>query len=359
MAPETNSEPDQADTPAERERERAHGLRPTMRDVAGLADVSLSTVSRVVSGIQVAPELAERVTRAIAMLGYRHNAVAGNLRRSSRLSASIGVIFEDVSNPFFSAIYRGAEDVARNRSVFIFGGSSDEEPLQERQLADAFLARQVDGLVIVPASGDHSYLAHDARAGVPLVFVDRPPRFLDADTVLSDNGGGARTAVSYLLDAGHRRVAFIGDSAEIFTGAERLKGYRRALADHGVPPDDALIRHVGFRAADAEATTEALLAGAAPPTALFTAQNLITVAALRVLHRLGLERLVALAGFDDVPLADIVNPSVTVVAQDPYEMGRQAAELLFSRLDGHNGPSRRLILPTTLVERDSGRIRLR
>jgi LacI family transcriptional regulator len=327
-----------------------------MRDVAGLADVSLSTVSRVVRGQQVAPELAERVSRAVAMLGYRHNVVAGNLRRASRLSASIGVIFEDMSNPFFSAIYRGAEDVARERLVFVLGGSSDKNPDQERQLADAFLARQVDGLIIVPAFADHNYLAAEARAGVPLVFVDRPPRFLDADTVLSDNVGGARTAVSYLLDAGHRRVAFIGDSPEIFTSAERLTGYRLALADHGIKTDPALIRHVGFRAAVAETATEALLADPEPPTALFTAQNLITVAALRWLHRAGLERSVALAAFDDVPLADVVKPSVTVVAQDPYEMGRRAAELLFSRLDGHQGPSRRLVLPTTLVERESGRI---
>ena len=329
-----------------------------MRDVARMADVSLSTVSRVVSGRQVAPELAVRVTRAVELLGYRHNAVAGNLRSASGASSSIGVIFEDVSNPFFSAIFRGAEDVARQRAVFTFAGSSDEDPQRERQLAEAFLARRVDGLLIVPASSDHSYLIRDIQAGLALVFVDRPPQFLDADAVFSDNAGGARMAVSYLLDGGHRRIGFIGDDPGIFTGAQRLEGYRLALAERGIPVDPALIRHVGFRAPDAEAVTEALLTGPSAPTALFTAQNLITVGALRTLHRLELQHEVPLVSFDDVPLGDIVEPGVTAVMQDPYAMGREAAELLFSRLDGYDGPSRRRVLETKLVERGSGRIPL-
>jgi LacI family transcriptional regulator len=327
-----------------------------MRDVARMADVSLSTVSRVVSGRQVAPEMARRVTRAVELLGYRHDAVAGSLRNARRSSASIGLIVEDVSNPFFAAIYRGAEDAARERAMLTFAGSSDEQPQQERQLAEAFLVRRVDGLIIAPASSDHSYLARDVHAGLALVFVDRPPQFIDADAVLTDNVGGARAAVSHLLAAGHRRVAFIGDDSEIFTGAQRLEGYRLALSERGIPADPALIRHVSFRATDAVAVTESLLSMPAPPTALFTAQNLITVEAMRRLHQLELHRSVAHVGFDDVPLADVVEPGVTVVAQDPYAMGRRAAELLFSRLDGYAGPSRRVVLPVSLVERGSGRI---
>jgi LacI family transcriptional regulator len=327
-----------------------------MRDVARMADVSLSTVSRVVSGKQVAPELAERVRRAVDMLGYRHDEVAGSLRRSSRSSSSIGLILEDMGNPFFAAIYRGAEDAARRKAVFTFAGSSDEDADQERQLAEAFLARRVDGLIVAPASSDHSYLSRDVGAGLALVFVDRPPRFIDADTVLTDNIAGARMATSYLLDAGHQRIGYVGDDPEIFTGAQRLEGYRLALGDRGLPFDPALVRHGSFRAAEAGQLTASLLRAAEPPTAIFTAQNLITIAALRTLHELGLQHAVAHVGFDDVPLGDVIEPAVTVVAQDPYEMGRQAAELLFSRLDGHTGPSRRVLLPTRLVERASGRI---
>ena len=331
--------------------------RPTMRDVAALAGVSLSTVSRVVSGSQqVDPELAVKVEKAVEMLGYRHNLAAGNLRRADGLSASVGLVFEDVSNPFFSAVHRGVEDVARTRSVLTFAGSSDEDPARERELTEAFLARRVDGLVIVPASNDHSYLARDVAAGIALVFVDRPPRFIDADAVMSDNAGGARAAVAHLAKAGHRRIAFVGDRPDIFTAAERLQGYREALAQHGGEQHDALVRHPAFRAVDVDSTVRDLLASAEPPTALFTAQNLITLAALRTLHELGLQHTVALVGFDDIPLASLLQPGVTVVAQDPYALGKHAAELLFSRLDGYRGPSRRELLPTTLIARGSGEI---
>jgi LacI family transcriptional regulator len=327
-----------------------------MRDVARVAGVSLSTVSRVVNGSPVAEDLARRVVDAVELLGYRHNVVAGSLRSARGLSASIGVVFEDVSNPFFSAIHRGAEDVARSRSVFTFAGSSDEDAARERQLAEAFLARGVDGLVVVPAAGDHSYLLRDVRAGVALVFVDRPPRFLDADTVLSDNEGGAYAATAQLIAAGHRRIGFLGDSPEIHTAAERLAGYQRALAEHGLGLDPQLVRHPAFRAVDAAAVTRELLELPEPPTALFSAQNLISAAVLRTLHELGLAQTVAVAGFDDILLADVVDPGLTVVAQDSYAMGREAAALLFSRLDGYDGPSRRVVLPTRLIERASSRI---
>jgi LacI family transcriptional regulator len=331
--------------------------RPTMREVAALAGVSLSTVSRVVNGSPpVAPDLARKVERAIEMLGYRHNLAAGTLRRADGLSATIGLVFEDVSNPFFSAIHRGVEDIASTRSVLTLAGSSDEEPTRERELTEALLARRVDGLIIVPASGDHSHLARDVAAGVALVFVDRPPRFIDADSVVSDNVGGARTAVSHLIAAGHRRIGFLGDQPQIFTATERLRGYREALAQHGIPEEPELIRHPAFRAAGADAATAELLDGPDPPTALFTAQNLITLGALRTLHQLGRQDSVALVGFDDLPLADVVKPAVSVVAQDPYAMGRRAAELVFSRLDGYDGPSRHAVLPTPLIQRGSGEI---
>jgi LacI family transcriptional regulator len=331
--------------------------RPTMRDVAALAGVSLSTVSRVVAGNQhVDPDLALKVEKAVEMLGYRHNLAAGNLRRADGLSASIGLVFEDVSNPFFSAVHRGVEDVARARSVLTFAGSSDEDATRERELTEAFLGRRVDGLVIVPTSADHSYLMREVAAGMALVFVDRIPRFIDADAVVSDNAGGARAAVAHLAEAGHRRIAFLGDRPDIFTAAERLRGYRDAIAELGGERDDGLVHHPAFRAVDVDATVRALLSGPSPPTALFTAQNLITLATLRTLHELGVQHEIAVVGFDDIPLAELLQPGVTVVAQDPYAIGRRAAELLFSRLDGYHGPSRREVLPTTLITRGSGEI---
>jgi LacI family transcriptional regulator len=337
--------------------ERRGARRPTMREVAAVAGVSLSTVSRVVNGGEgVRADLAVRVREAVELLGYRHNLTASALRRADGQSASIGLIVEDVSNPFFGAVHRGVEDAARARGVLTLVGSSDEEPERERELAEAFGGRGVDGLILATAVADSSYLMRERAAGVALVFVDRPPRFLDADTVVTDNAGGARDAVEHLLEHGHRRIGFLGDRPDVHTAAERLRGYRETLARHGVEEELDLIRHPQFRGVDAYETTYELLSGNDPPTALFTSQNLITIGAVRALHSLGLHERVALVGFDDIVLADAVSPGLTVVAQDPGGLGRAAAELLFERLDGFDGPSRRVELPTRLIARGSGEL---
>src|SRR3954453_20619747 len=186
------------------------GRRPTMKDVAALAGVSLSTVSRVVNGSPpVAPKLAIKVQQAVALLGYRHNHAAGTLRRADGVSRTIGLIFEDVANPFFSAIHRGVEEIARARDVVAFAGSSDEQAERERELTDALLARRVDGLILAPTATDHTHLRRDVAGGLAVVFVDRPPTSLEADCVISDNRGGAERAVMHLITHGHRRIAFL------------------------------------------------------------------------------------------------------------------------------------------------------
>ena len=331
--------------------------RPTMREVATLAGVSLATVSRVINSEgRVRPDLAERVHKAVGLLGYRRDLAATNLRRADRQSASIGLVFDDVANPFHAAVLRGVETVARTRGVLPLVGSSDEDASRERELAEAFLSRRVDGLIVVPAGGDHSYLRADRDAGVALVFVDRPPAFIDADSVLSDNAGGALAATEHLIAAGHRRIGFLGDQSRIFTAAERLRGYREALARHRIAFDEELVRMELHSSAAASAAVADLLELGDPPTALFTAQNLITIGAVERLRALDAHHSVALVGFDDLPLADAVEPGLTVVAQDAGQLGRLTAELLFERLDGDAGPTRQVVVPTTLIERGSGEL---
>jgi LacI family transcriptional regulator len=327
-----------------------------MKDVAGLAGVSVATVSRVVNGDDVRPDLAARVADAIDVLGYRRDLTARNLRRADRHSASIGLVFEDVSNPFFSSVQRGIEDVAGARGTLAFAGSCDEEPERERWLVEAFAARGVDGLVVVPCSGDHSYFQREIRNGTAVVFVDRPPRFLDADAVVSYNAGGAKEGVAHLVAAGHRRIAFLGDRPEIFTAEDRRRGYRTALAEAGVSPDPSLERMGLADSETAQAAALDLLTAKERPTAIFAGQNLIAIGAVRALRMLGRQHEIALVGFDDVMLGDLLDPGITVIAQDPYALGRQAAELLFSRMDGHEGPGRSVVLPTRLVARGSGEI---
>ncbi len=332
--------------------------RPTMKDVAALAGVSLSTVSRVVNGDPVQVDRARRVRRAVELLGYRRDLTASLLRRADRTSASLGLLVADVANPFFASVIRGVEQVTRAREVLAFVASSDEDPDRERELARALAARGVDGLIVVPTGTDHSYLLREREAGLALVFVDRPPGYLPADTALSDNAAAARSAVAHLTARGHRRIAFLGGPALLFTAAERFRGYQEDLAASGVPVDPTLV-HRGLADSDAAAAaTRALLTRPEPPTALVAGQNLLTVGAVRALRELGQQSRIALVGIDDVLLADVVDPGITVVAQQPVTLGRRAAELLFARLDGDDAPPRCVTVPTTLIPRGSGELPL-
>jgi LacI family transcriptional regulator len=333
------------------------GRRPTMRDVAARAGVSLKTVSRVVNEeAGVSSVLSRRVRLAIDELAFKPNAGARTLRRTDRRTASIALLLENVSNPYSAAVQRAVEDVALPRGVVVFSASLDEDPARERALAREFGARHADGLIIAPAGDDQSHLAAELRTGTAIVCVDREARNLPVDSVVTTNALGAAEAVRHLAAAGHRRIAFLGDRPTIATARQRLEGYRDALRELGLPLDPTLIVSDLRSPTLADGAVTALLGRPDPPTALFTAQNLITLAALRTLHELELQHTVALVSFDDIGLGDLLKPGVTVVAQDPYALGKHAAELLFSRLDGYRGPSRREVLPTTLIARGSGEI---
>jgi LacI family transcriptional regulator len=328
-----------------------------MRDVAALAGVSLKTVSRVINGAPtVDPVLAAQVRRAATQLNYQPNLTASSLRRGDRRSLTIGLMLEDVANPFSASLYRSAENVARIRGVGVLAGSLDEDPGRERELAAALFLRRVDGLIIVPAGKDHSYLRHEQGMGTALVFVDRPPQFLAADSVVSGNRDGAAAAVRHLIARGHQQIAYLGDLTSIGTARDRFGGYQEVLRQAGLSVDPGLIRHDLHTIAAAEAAAAGLLARPQPPTALFSGQNLVTIGVVRALRAAGLQHRVALAGFDDFTLADLLDPPVTVVAQDPARMGTLAAELLFRRIDGDESPPQEHVLPTRLIQRGSGEI---
>jgi LacI family transcriptional regulator len=266
------------------------------------------------------------------------------------------MLVEDAANPFSAALMRTVENVARDRGVLVLFSSLDEDTAREREVTGALIDRRVDGLLIVPAGRDHSYLIKERAAGTCLVFLDREPRQLDADAVVSDNRTGAVNAVNHLLAAGHRRIGYLGDRLSIPTAAQRHEGYRHALEMARIPVDEQIIWHeASSEEAAIEATTR-LLRLADAPTALFTGQNLVTIGASRALRALDLQEHVAMVGFDDFPLADMLRPGITVVAQDIATMGSLAAEILFRRLDGDQSPARTDVVPTRLIPRGSGEI---
>jgi LacI family transcriptional regulator len=302
----------------------------------------------------VRPTTAARVEAAIAQLGFARNDVARSLR-DGRANA-LGLVIEDVANPFYSAIARTVEDVAHARNHILITGSCEEDADRERELVLRLLRRSVDALLIVPAGGDHRYLQPELDDGTPIVFLDRPPGGVEADTVLLDNVGGARAAVEHLLAHGHERIAYVGDKPPLHTAAERLAGYRAALRDAGLPADDELVSAGSHDAASAERAVRDLLAlpAARRPTALFTANNRNTVGALRAL-RDG-DGTVALVGFDDFELADMLPVPVSVVGHDPAEMGRIGAEMAYLRLDGDDGAPQQRMIECSVIARGSGEL---
>lgn len=330
-----------------------YGNRPTMKDVAARAGVGLKTVSRVVNGeAGVSPDTERRVQDAIAALGFRRNDSARILRKGR--TASIGLVLEDLADPFYAPLSRAVEEVARAHGALLINGSSAEDPVREQELVLALCARRVDGLVIVPASEDHRYLEPEIAAGIATVFVDRPPGRIEADRVLTDSFAGAREGVAHLIAHGHRRIGFIGDQPKIHTASERLRGYRAAMADAGLEVHPSWLALGDTDPERVRADAGRMLGGPEPVTALFAGNNRVTVTAVRVLA--SWDRPVALVGFDDFELADLLSPAVTVVAQDPAQLGRRAADLLFRRLDGVAEPPRLVTQPTRLIARGSGEL---
>jgi len=328
-----------------------------MREVARLAGVSIKTVSRVINGeTTVDLELAARVQRAARALDYRPNLTARNLRSSDGRTRTIGVLLENVANPFSSAIHRAIEDSAGARGFAVFAGSLDENPVRERTLALALVSRQVDGLIVMPSGDDQSYLAGEQQAGLKLVFVDRSPRGLVADAIVSDNVAGAMEGVRHLIAHGHQRIAFLGDRRIIQTATQRFEGYRAALLDAGLPLDDQLIRWELHDEDSAQQAVEQLIL-AHGPSALFASQNLVTAGAIRALRTLGRQHEIALVGLDDFMLADLLEPAVTVMSQDPSRIGTLACELLFKRMDGDDSRPHTRLVDMTLRVRGSGEIR--
>ena len=256
----------------------SRGRRPTLRDVAQLAGVSFKTVSRVVNAEPgVSPVMAERVREAVAELGYRPDPAASSLRRADGRTMTIAVILEDLANPFPAALHSAVVGAMRAREVLVLSATSGESPEDERDVFMAFADRRVDGHVLMPTSADHAWM-HSERIGARhVVMVDRPAPGFAADVVTTDHRGGAEQATAHLARHGHRRIAFLGDLPAIWTAAERHAGYQDALQAAGLPRDERLER-AGLRDSTqaCEAVVE-LLTGPDPPTAIFAAQNLLTI----------------------------------------------------------------------------------
>jgi DNA-binding LacI/PurR family transcriptional regulator len=327
---------------------------PTIYEVASHARVSAATVSRVLSGAKfVSGELATRVWDAVRELEYRPNHVARNLR--ARASSTIGVVIPDIQNPFFTSVVRGIEDALQVEKFTLLLANSDGDPARERVCLETLCAEDVAGLVFVPCNAEPEAYEYLARQGVPVVAVDRSPVGLNVDLVAVTNHEGALGAVRHLAKLGRRRIALVGGPASANVALEREHGYRQGLEEAGLPFVPALVARADFREEGGYRAMQSLLARRPLPDAVFVANNLMAMGALRAIGAASL-RLpddVALVSFDDIPWGARVDPPLTAVAQPTYDLGVSAARVLLDRIREPHRPVRRIALQTTLVVRRS------
>ena len=328
--------------------------KPTMNDVARVAGVGTMTVSRVLNGsANVTEETAERVYRAIEKLGYRPNEMARALR--SLKSRTIGLIVPYLYDPFFATCAHAVNTVAREHGYSVILTTSNEDPAAEYTEAQSMLQRHVEGLVIIPADIRKSRVNQSDFAGTHIVTLDRPVHDERIDSVQVQNQSGARRAVQHLIQQhGHKRVLFLGFNKNLYTVHARFEGYRRAMLEKRLDPEST------FDCSSEEVTAELVsnyLRSKNPPTAFFTANNLTTRYVLRALLENGIRvpEEIALIGFDDFELAEILHPTLTVVRQPASELGRVAANLLFDRIKRGEFPEEgtKIVLPVELVIRRS------
>lgn len=327
----------------------------TVKDVAQAAGVSQATAARALGGYGYVSAPSRRaIEDAARRLGYRRHAVAQAL--ASNVTHTVGLVVSDIENPFFAAVARGLSDVLEAEDYTILLANSDEDLEREERLVEAFRSRRVDGLAVAPSVGSSiPHLTDLVSADVPLVLFDRPVRGLKADVVLVDNRQGARTAVEHLLRLGHTRIGLVSDPPEIASSAERIQGYRAALEEAGLPVDERLIALTGSTQADGYSGARALMEARRRPSAIFTANNMMSVGTLLALRDLGLRIPddVALVGFDDLEWTTLIEPPLTVVRQPVQEIGRQTAERLLARMRGDDSQPRRIRLATEFVIRGS------
>jgi LacI family transcriptional regulator len=322
-----------------------------MREVAARAGVSAKTVSRVMNHDRyVSDDVRARVEQAISDLQYVPNALARTFRAGR--DTAIGMAVPELSDPFFATMTEAVIRVAREHQAAVLVSSLGDDPAGERPAVEALLGRQVAGLIATPVATDQSYL-QTWQPRTAMVFVDRVPAGIKCDSVVEDDRGGARSATAHLIEHGHRRIGFIGDTPAVFTTARRVEGYEAALGAAGLDVDPDLMSLGVGATVDAEVAVRRLLDAPDPPTAIFSSNARCSIAVLPVLQELNRTD-IAFMSFGDFPLAGILTPAISVVDQDPAELGEVAATRLFERMENPNRRlKRQIVLPTRLVTRAS------
>lgn len=303
----------------------------TIKEVAKKAGVSVGTVSNVLRGSnKVAADLRDRVDRTIALMDYHPNHAARSLKTSQ--THLLGMVISDLTNPFFPQLARGAEDAAIKQGYLVIALNSDDQLDREKRILSALRSRRVDGilLVVAPNGGDNTHIQAVIASKIPLVCLDRVPEGISVSSVATDALAGTEMCLRHLIAIGHRRIAMIGGELELQTAQHRLQGYKNMLAEAKIAIEPGLILTGDFRTASGYLLTKQLLLSGRNPSAIFVANGMMALGALRAIKELGRQCPgdIALAVFDDVPGNGSFTPEVTAVVQPAYQIGYQGVELL-------------------------------
>jgi LacI family transcriptional regulator len=335
----------------------------TIKDVALKAGVSTATVSHVVNESRaVTPETRKKVRQAIKELKYRPDGVARSLRVSQ--TGTIAVLIADVTNPFFAEFVRGVEDAAHQRDerYNLLLCNTEENTSLERRAVDLVLERRIDGIVIAPTGGNEAMIRELVEEGLPIVFGDRVLKGVVADSVVSNNYEAAAELTRHLINLGHRRIGLFEANLAASAIHDRIAGFGTEMAKAGLPIDPSLIVNSPSNIPAAVLAGRKLLDLDRRPDAVFCTNNFMTLGMIQAMLEGGLQcpEDMAVVGFDDFPWAAAFRPRLTVISQPAYEIGREAAMLLFDRISGRrSGPTVQMVLNATLIVRDSCGVNLR
>jgi LacI family transcriptional regulator/LacI family repressor for deo operon, udp, cdd, tsx, nupC, and nupG len=328
----------------------------SLKKVAARANVSISTCSRVINGnLRVDPEARQRVEKAIRELDYVPNRVAQRLRSTNARKRLVGLVLPDIQNPFYVDVIRGVEACAYEKNFAVMIGNFGQDEARQKLYLDIFKSESVDGLIVAPSHGKDEHILAAIKDGFKVVCIDRGLASTNVDVVKVNNEKGAFAAVEYLIGLGHRRIAHIAGLSNIPTTQERVAGYMSAMKAHGISVGKELLRTSHSDYDSGVAIMQELLDLDDPPTAVFTANNLLTLGALKTIHEndIRIPDDISIVGFDDMYWSDSLNPPLTAVHQSGFDIGFKATELLFERIDRKENHSTNIVFDVTLEKRGS------
>ena len=339
----------------------------TLRDVAREAGVSKVTAARVLGSYGTAsPGAKEKVLAAARALGYRPNELARSM--TTGRSRTIGVIIGDIENPYFGRAVRGISEVATAAGFDVILANSGEDVGKEQAAVRVLLGKRVDGLIVTPASmSETQHLESVQSSGRPLVLLDRAVPGLKVDSVVTDDRAAAKAATQTLIDAGHRRIAYItatNSDNPIYRGPhqislttvmDRIEGFLAAASEAGIETPEQYIRLAATRLGASGKIIADLLSLPHRPTAILASDNVVGLEVFKAIRALGMSipNDLSLIAFHDADWTSVTTPPITVISQPVYNLGIESAQILIKRINGATEPPMRLALATTLIERQS------